>query len=209
MSGLSEPKRRSASLVRHPRPRRRDLDADAVAPDGSKHPLHQREERFLVGKAHLDVELGELLDAIGTQVLVAEADRDLVVAVEARDHRQLLEDLRALRQREEAPLVEAARHDEVARALGRRLVEDRRLDVEKARLLHVPPDDPHHPSAQAQVALQLLASQVKPSVAEPKRLVDVLLVELEGEWRRARHDLELVDGELDLTRRHLRVDGLG
>ncbi len=51
-------------------------------------------------------------------------------------------------------------------------------------------------------------AQVEPAVAEPQRLVDALLVELERERRRARDDLELVDLELDLAGRHRRVDRL-
>ena len=89
---------------RHALPRRLDLDAEALAPDPREHLLHRHEELLAVGEAQLDVELRQLLHPVGAEVLVAEADRDLVVAVEAGDHRQLLEDLRALRQREEAPL---------------------------------------------------------------------------------------------------------
>ena len=53
-------------------------------------PLHQREEELAVGERHLDVELRQLLQAVGAQILVAEAARDLVVALEAGDHEQLL-----------------------------------------------------------------------------------------------------------------------
>ena len=52
------------------------------------------------------------------------------------------------------------------------------------------------------------AAQVEPPVADPDRLVDALLVELERERRRAREDLELVGLDLDLAGRHRRVDGL-
>ena len=82
----------------------------------------------------LDVDLGELRLPVGAQVLVAEAARDLEVAVEARHHQQLLVDLRRLRQRVELARVHAARHEIVARALGRRLGEDRRLDLEEAEV---------------------------------------------------------------------------
>ena len=55
-----------------------------------------------VDEAHLEVELVELARrAVGARVLVAEAGRDLEVAVEAGDHQQLLELLRRLRQRVE------------------------------------------------------------------------------------------------------------
>jgi len=50
-----------------------------------------------VTKAHLDIELIELArTAVGARVLVAEARRDLEIAVEARDHDELLELLRRL-----------------------------------------------------------------------------------------------------------------
>ena len=194
---------------RHPRERRLDLDPEALAPDPRVHLLHRRVEELLVGEAHLDVELRDLLDAVGAKILVPEADRDLVVAVEAGHHRQLLQDLRALRQRVEAALLQPGRDDEVARALGRRLEEDRRLDVEEAGGLHLAADDPHHLRAQGDVPLQLLAAEVEPAMAEPQRLVDVLLVELERQRRRAADDLERLHLELDLTGRHVRVDRLG
>ena len=66
------------------------------------------EEVVEVGERHLDVELRQLLEPVGAQILVAEAARDLVVALEAGDHEQLLVDLRALRQREEAPGLQPA-----------------------------------------------------------------------------------------------------
>ena len=172
------------------------------------HALHEREEVLLLREGHLDVELRDLLDPVGAQVLVAEADRDLVVAVEAADHEQLLEDLRRLRQREEAALLQAARHDEVARALGRRLEEDRRLDVEEAVRLHLPADRRDQARAEPDVPLHPRPAQVEPPVAEAQRLVDPLLVELERQRRRAREDLEPVDLELDVTGRQVGVDVL-
>ena len=193
----------------HVRERPRDLDAEALAPDGGERLLHQQEQLVAVGERHLHVELRDLLDAVGAEILVAEADRDLVVAVEAGDHRQLLQELRALRQREERSLVEAARHDEVAGALGGRLVEDRRLDVEEARRLHLAADDPDHLRAEPDVALQLVAPEVEPAVAQAQRLVDVLLVELERQRRRARDDAERRHLDLDGAGRQVRVDGVG
>ena len=62
----------------------------------------------LVDEAHLEVELRELGLPVAAQVLVAEAARDLEVAVDARDHQQLLELLRALRQGVDGARLEAA-----------------------------------------------------------------------------------------------------
>jgi len=55
---------------------------------------HQLGDLSFREEAGLDVELSELRLAIGAQVLVAKATHDLVVALEAADHQQLLEDLR-------------------------------------------------------------------------------------------------------------------
>ena len=117
--------------------RRLELDAAQLAPDPRDDPLHQPEEELLVGERHLDVELRDLLQPVGAEILVPEAARDLVVALEAGDHEQLLVDLRDLRQREEAAGLQPRRDEEVARALRRRLAHDRRLDVDEAARLHL------------------------------------------------------------------------
>jgi hypothetical protein len=56
------------------------------------------EHIVLVGEAHLGIELHELVLPVGAQVLVAQAPGDLVVAIDAAHHQQLLEQLRALGQ---------------------------------------------------------------------------------------------------------------
>ena len=98
--------------------------------------LHQRldqaVDRLRPRERHLDVDLRELELAIGALILVAEAADDLEVAIGAGDHQDLLEDLRRLRQRVELARMHAARHQEVARAFGRRLRQNRRLDLPEA-----------------------------------------------------------------------------
>jgi hypothetical protein len=167
------------------------------------------EEELAVRESHLDVELRDLLDPVCAQVFVPEAACDLVVAVEASDHEQLLEDLRRLRKCEEAARLQPARHDEVARALGGRLEEDRRFDVREAVSLHHPTDRRDETRAQAEVALHLRPPQVEPPVTEAQRFVDALLLELEGKRRGAGEDLEPVDLELDLPCWNVGIDRLG
>ena len=86
-----------------------------------------------VTNAHLEIELVELAGrAVGAARLVAKARRDLEIAVEARHHQQLLELLRRLRQGVELAGMEPARHQIVARALGRDRGQDRRLELGEA-----------------------------------------------------------------------------
>ena len=76
-----------------PLDRRRTLPGRRLG--GGEYRLGDRREHVvLAGEAHLGVELHELVLAVGAQVLVAQAASDLVVAVDARDHQQLLEKLR-------------------------------------------------------------------------------------------------------------------
>ena len=94
------------------------------------------EHLVLRDEAGLGVELHELVLPVGPQVLVPQAAGDLVVAVDAADHQQLLEQLRRLRQRVEAARHLARRHEELAGALRRRRHEHRRLDLDEALPLH-------------------------------------------------------------------------
>src|SRR3546814_16341971 len=72
--------------------------------------------------AHLEVELVEFArQPIGARVFVAETRRDLEIAVEARDHQQLLVLLWRLRQRIELARMDTARHQEIARSEERRV----------------------------------------------------------------------------------------
>ena len=79
------------------------------ARDGEGHALHPGHDVVLAHEAHLQVELGELGLAVAAQVLVAQAARDLEVAVEAADHEQLLELLGALGQRVDVARLEPRR----------------------------------------------------------------------------------------------------
>ena len=182
---------------------------EALTPDPLRRPLHQREQLLTVREGQLDIQLRQLLEPVGAQILVPEAAGDLEVALEPGDHEQLLVGLRRLRQREEAAGLQPRRDDEVARALGSLLGEDRRLDVDEAGALHLRADDRDRPRARADVALHLRPPQVEPAVADPQRLVDVLLVELERQRLGARDDPELVHLQLDLAGRQVRVDGVG
>jgi len=57
----------------------------------------------LVRECRLDVELGDLLQPVGAEILVPGSSGDLVVALEAGDDKQLLVDLRRLRRAKNLP----------------------------------------------------------------------------------------------------------
>ena len=129
--------------------------------------LNRVEHVFLGDKAHLDIELVELAGrTVGAGVLVAEAGRNLEVAVEARHHQVLFELLRRLRKGIELAGVHPARHQEVARAFRAGGGQDGRLVLSEA--------SGHHPAAQAgdhvrpqhHVLVQLLAAQVQVAVLQ-------------------------------------------
>ena len=117
--GVADPRQRQRQVVADQRPQRlQDL-------------LGDRDDVVGVDEAHLHVQLGELRLAVGAEILVAVAAGDLVVALHACDHQQLLEQLRALRQRVERARLQAGGHQEVAGALRRRARQRRRLDLDE------------------------------------------------------------------------------
>src|SRR5450759_3084531 len=86
-------------LYIHALKRSLELDAEKLPPELAEQTLDQAEDVLLVAERHLDVQLCELRLSVGPQVLVTKAARDLVVALHAGHHQQLLQHLRRLRQR--------------------------------------------------------------------------------------------------------------
>jgi hypothetical protein len=168
--------------------------------------LDDREDVVLVHERHLDVDLRELGLAVAAEILVAEALHDLDVAIEARDHEQLLEELRALGERVEEAGVQARGHEEVARAAGRVLHEDRRLDLDEAVVREVVARVVVDARARHHVALQARASEVEVAVLEALLLarVDVVLDREDGRLGLVEDD-RLGRDDLDRAGRHLRV----
>jgi hypothetical protein len=100
-------------------------------------PFRRDEDVLARDERRFDIDLRELRLTVRAQVLVAEAACDLEVPVEPRDHQKLLVQLRRLRQRVELAWMHAARHEVVARALRRRLRQDRGLDLQEAKGVEV------------------------------------------------------------------------
>jgi hypothetical protein len=122
--------------------------------------------RVHLGEGHLQVDLGELGLAVGAQVFVAEAARDLEVAVEAGDHEDLLEDLRRLGKRIEAAGVDAAGDEIVARALGGGAGHEGGFDLQEALGDEVVADGHGNAAAQGEVRLHFGAAQIEVTVLQ-------------------------------------------
>ena len=144
---------------------RRDAD-DRARP--LHHALDGLENILLARKRHLEVKLREFGLAVGAKVLVAKTADDLIVAVHAGDHQDLLEDLRRLRQRVKLPVMDAARHEIIARAFGRRAREHRRLDLEEALLVERFADFEDDAVPQLDIRVQPRAAQIEIAVAQPR-----------------------------------------
>ncbi len=65
----------------------RQVDCEGLFERGGEHALDHVLDVLFIDEAHLDVDLGVLGLAVGAQVFVAERAGDLVVALEAGDHR--------------------------------------------------------------------------------------------------------------------------
>ena len=198
-----------APVHRHRLVVRECAGTEAATPSSRRTPEHAGQHRLdraehvvLRDERHLDIELIELARrAIGAGVLVAEAGRDLEIAIEAGDHQQLLELLRRLRQRVELARMDAARHQIVARAFGRARRQDRRLELEKALLDHPPADAGNHLRPQDDVRVDLLAAKIEEPVPQPLLFGNLLRAcHLERQRLGRREDFERVDVDLDPAR---------
>ena len=161
--------------IAHARERPAQIDIGHFPENVADHGLDSVLYPCLVNEGELHVELGEFRLAIRAQVLVAETACNLVVAVKARHHQQLLEQLRRLRQGVELARMHTARHQVVARALRGCLGQDRRLDILKSTPIQVMAQGGNQPCAHAHLALHVCAAQVKVAVLEPGVLGGILV----------------------------------
>ena len=171
--------------------------------------LQQREDVLLLAERPFQIQLRELRLAVGAQVLIAEAARDLEVALDSRHHQQLLELLRRLRQRVEPARLQTARHHIVARALRRRRDHDRRLDLQEAAPGHEIADALIQLVPQLERGQHLRTPNVDVAVAHPHQLIDVdrLLIDRERRCLGGIEHFHLLRQHLDLPGRQVRIDG--
>ena len=149
----------------------------------------------------------ELELTVGAQILVPEAPNDLVVAVLAGDHEQLLELLGRLRQRVERAVGQPGGHEEVPRALGRRAREDGGLHLDEAPAVEVLTRDPAHLVAKPEPLGHLGTTKVQIAVLQAQHLVRLgEVLDLEGRRRCLGQDLEVDGRHLDGSRGERRID---
>ncbi len=189
--------------IRNAREDRRDaLAVGEGVEDAADHRLHGGEHVVLRDEAHLHVELIELAgQPVGARVLVAEAGRDLEVAVEAGHHDELLELLRRLRQRVEFSRMNARRHQEVARALRRRSRQDGRGELVEAGAVHQLAHLGDDGGAPHDVGVQRLAPEIEEAVFE------AYVLRIFGLAEHRHRQLGRLRQHLDLTRKNLDMAG--
>ena len=185
-------------VVLDARERQCELLAAELTGHGGDEKLQRGQDVLVLDERHLDVKLGELGLAVGSQVLVAEAAGNLEVAVEAGDHQQLLVELGRLRQRVEMPRVHPAGNQEVAGALGSAAAQNGRLDLEEVLLAQDVAHELAKPVADDEDPLHVGPAEVKEAILEAQLLVGLGPVHLEG--RRGRGIVEHQLGGPDLDR---------
>ena len=175
------------------------VDAQGVLEHGLDHALEHVANVLFLHEGGFNIDLREFRLAVGAQIFVAEALGDLVVAVEASHHQELLEQLGRLGQREEVAIVHAAGHQVIARAFGRGLGQHRGFDVDKPigvqefTYLH------RHAVAQHQVVLHVGTAQVQHAVGQAGGFRQVFFVDLERGRDRGVEHRQLMAQHLDLA----------
>ncbi|SIJ70564.1 Uncharacterised protein [Mycobacteroides abscessus subsp. abscessus] len=201
--GLVRTKALHRLVIGDVRDRRLDVVADEL-PQGDEDLLGEGDDVGLLDERGLDVELSELGLTVGAEVLVAVAAGDLVVALHAGDLEELLEQLRRLRQRVPRPRLQACGDEEVAGALGGRLRQRRRLDLDEAVLVEDRAGGPVDRRAQTHRMRGTRTAQVEVPVAQTGLLADGagvlrMVGDLEGKGGRLGEDLHARVDDLDLT----------
>ena len=194
--------------------RQRKLDViTAGLPNRLDDLLGHRDDILLVDIAHFHIELRELRLAVSAEVLITVAACELIVAFDAADHEQLLEQLGALRQRIPRTRHQTGRYKEVASAFRGGLDEGRGFHLGEVHVFQRVARSLRHVGTQLQVALHLRTTQIKIPVFQAhvlaRQLVLGLVLERSGHLERQGvglgEHLEILDDDLDLAGGQMRV----
>lgn len=187
-----------------------DLKAGCL-PDGRDDLLGHGHDILLRGEAHLDIKLGELRLAIGSEVLVTVATGYLVVPLEPADHQQLLQELGGLRQGIPGTGRQAGRHQEVTGTLRSGLDQGGRLDFAEVHIVQGGTGGLVHLGPESNRLLHGGPAQVEIAVPEADiltgKLVLGLVLQGRGDLERQGiglgkhrdgigHDLDMAGGEM-------------
>ena len=192
-------------VVLEPGQRQCELLAAELAGHGGDQGLHGSHHILVFDERHLDVKLGKLGLAVGSQVFVAETAGDLEIAVEPGNHEELLVELRRLGQGVEMPRVHPARDQKVTRSLGRAPPQDRRLDLQEPMLAHDVAHELAEPVPENENPLQVGPAEIEEPVGQPQLLVGLGSVHLERGCRRGVVNDQVAGPHLDRARLELEV----
>ena len=189
---------------------RRQLHVLQFFKQGRDHALHHLVDVLFGDEGHLHVDLGELGLAVGPQILIPEAPAQLIVAVQAGHHQELLEELGRLGQGEELPRLDPAGHQVIPGPLRRALGEDGGLHLDEALAVEKLADHLGGPVPEEEVLHDAGAPEVQVAVFQPQGLGDVHLVvfQLEGRGLGGVQNAQLFHHDLDLPGGQIRVEHL-
>ena len=188
--GVGEARQRSLQLLAH-----------HITEKAHKEAFGNIENVIDIDKGHFEVDLREFRLTVRTEILVAEAACELDVAVIARDHQELLVDLRRLRQRIEFAVMHTGGDEIVSCALRRRFHHHRGLDFEEAVFIEILPCAHRDLVAQNEILLERCSAEVEIAVFQAQLLIDLRLRgDLEGRGLCLCENAQLGDMNLDMTR---------
>ncbi len=174
--------------------------------NGHDQRLNQGQYIILLYEAHLQVQLGELWLTIGPQILVAEAARDLEVAIEPCHHQKLLHLLGRLRQGIELTRVDATRDQIVSGTLGCRASQHWGLNLKETPTAKGLAHRLDYPMTEQEVALQRSAAQIQVAVTQSKGFIYALgTINWERQGLGGIEDLDCIGRHLDLASKQSRI----
>ena len=179
-----------------------------VLPDLLEHALEESVDALAVDERRLDVDLGELHLAVGTEILVAETTGDLKIFFHPRHHEDLLELLRRLRERVELAGMNARRHEVFARTFRGALKQGGRFDLDEFLRVEVVAHSLGGAMAGQEILAHLRPAQVEVAVGQAQVLVDLVAAGVGQRERRGvgnvvDHEFARID--LHLARRQVLV----
>ena len=161
---------------------------------------------FLIGKRHFTVYLRKFWLSVSTQVLVTETLGNLEIAVETRHHQQLLQCLRALRQRIELPWIHTRRHHKVACTFWSRTNQNRCFYLNKILVVEEVTNQDGHTVAQLQVLTNAGTTQVQITILHTDIVTAIsIILYRERRSQTLTQHIQFLSDNLNIARRDILI----
>ena len=172
----------------------------------ASHFLEKVDNIILINKTHFTVNLCKLWLSVSTKVLITEALGYLEIAVEASNHQELLQSLRALWKSVELTWIHTRRNHKIAGSLWCTTNKNRCFNLHEVLCIEEVTNQDAHTMAQLQILAHSRTTQIKITILHSDIITTISIIfDSERRSLTLREHIEFLHQDFDVTSIHFRI----